>query len=69
MNETPNAPAKRLAVFHVMAKPVGPICNLDCKLKIWCKKLLLSPLRFQGIPLFRYCALGGDYQGRVAKSF
>ena len=21
----------RLAGFHIMAKPIGPICNLDCK--------------------------------------
>jgi len=22
---------KAPAAFHVMAKPIGPICNLDCK--------------------------------------
>jgi uncharacterized protein len=38
MNETPNASAKGLAAFHIMAKPVGPICNLDCKYCFYLEK-------------------------------
>ena len=43
---TPPAPmdfvAQRLA-FHVMAKPIGPICNLDCKYCFYLEKEALYP--------------------------
>jgi len=29
--------------FHVLAKPVGPICNLDCKYCFYLEKELLYP--------------------------
>jgi len=38
MNETPNPSAKGRRAFHVMAKPVGPICNLDCKYCFYLEK-------------------------------
>ena len=38
MNETPNPSAKALTAFHVMAKPVGPICNLDCQYCFYLEK-------------------------------
>jgi uncharacterized protein len=31
-------PAKALTAFHVMAKPVGPICNLDCRYCFYLEK-------------------------------
>jgi uncharacterized protein len=31
-------PAKGLMAFHVMAKPVGPICNLDCRYCFYLEK-------------------------------
>jgi uncharacterized protein len=31
-------PAKPLTAFHVMAKPVGPICNLDCRYCFYLEK-------------------------------
>src|SRR5215469_8454865 len=36
-------PSKRLAGFHIMAKPVGPICNLDCKYCFYLEKEKLYP--------------------------
>src|SRR6516225_7078459 len=36
-------PSDRLAGFHVMAKPVGPICNLDCKYCFYLEKEGLYP--------------------------
>jgi uncharacterized protein len=30
--------AKALTGFHVMAKPVGPICNLDCRYCFYLEK-------------------------------
>ena len=43
---TPPAPmdfvAQRMA-FHVMAKPIGPICNLDCKYCFYLEKEALYP--------------------------
>ncbi len=30
-------------VFHVMTKPVGPICNLDCKYCFYLQKENLYP--------------------------
>lgn len=33
----------RLAAFHVMAKPIGPICNLDCKYCFYLEKEHLYP--------------------------
>lgn len=38
MNETPNPSAQGRRAFHVMAKPVGPICNLDCKYCFYLEK-------------------------------
>jgi uncharacterized protein len=29
--------------FHVLAKPIGPICNLDCKYCFYLEKELLYP--------------------------
>jgi uncharacterized protein len=34
---------KRLQAFHIMAKPVGPICNLDCKYCFYLEKEHLYP--------------------------
>ena len=31
-------PAKALTAFHVMAKPMGPICNLDCRYCFYLEK-------------------------------
>ncbi len=31
--------------FHVMAKPIGPICNLDCKYCFYLEKEALYPQR------------------------
>jgi len=36
-------PSNRLAGFHIMAKPVGPICNLDCKYCFYLEKEKLYP--------------------------
>ncbi len=33
----------RLAGFHIMAKPIGPICNLDCKYCFYLEKENLYP--------------------------
>jgi uncharacterized protein len=33
----------RLPAFHIMAKPVGPICNLDCKYCFYLEKEKLYP--------------------------
>ena len=35
---TPAPPARPLPGFHVMAKPIGPICNLDCKYCFYLEK-------------------------------
>lgn len=35
--------SNRLAGFHIMAKPVGPICNLDCKYCFYLEKENLYP--------------------------
>src|SRR5215471_9536413 len=35
--------ADRLAAFHIMAKPIGPICNLDCKYCFYLEKENLYP--------------------------
>src|SRR5690349_11851863 len=32
-----------LGAFHIMAKPVGPICNLDCKYCFYLEKEKLYP--------------------------
>ena len=33
-----SAPGNRLKAFQVMAKPTGPICNLDCKYCFYLEK-------------------------------
>jgi uncharacterized protein len=38
------SPAKPLA-FHIMTKPIGPICNLDCKYCFYLEKEKLYPSR------------------------
>jgi sulfatase maturation enzyme AslB (radical SAM superfamily) len=32
-----------VAPFHVLAKPIGPICNLDCKYCFYLEKEMLYP--------------------------
>jgi hypothetical protein len=39
----PSAAANRLPAFQVMAKPMGPICNLDCKYCFYLEKEKLYP--------------------------
>jgi uncharacterized protein len=39
MQEVP----QRLSAFHVLAKPIGPICNLDCKYCFYLEKENLYP--------------------------
>jgi len=34
---------QRLRVFHIMTKPIGPICNLDCKYCFYLEKEQLYP--------------------------
>jgi uncharacterized protein len=41
-NETPN-PAPSVHAFHVMTKPIGPICNLDCQYCFYLEKEKLYP--------------------------
>ncbi len=36
-------PAEKINAFHVMAKPTGPICNLDCKYCFYLEKENLYP--------------------------
>src|ERR1700693_1070092 len=38
MTSETNLAANRLAAFHIMTKPVGPICNLDCKYCFYLEK-------------------------------
>ncbi len=38
MKKRNKIPAKALTAFHVMAKPVGPICNLDCRYCFYLEK-------------------------------
>ena len=38
MNEAPNTSAQRLTAFQVMAKPVGPLCNIACKYCFYVEK-------------------------------
>jgi uncharacterized protein len=40
---TPSHELEQLPGFHVMAKPVGPICNLDCKYCFYLEKEKLYP--------------------------
>jgi uncharacterized protein len=37
------APSPRREAFHVMSKPIGPICNLDCKYCFYLEKEKLFP--------------------------
>src|SRR5579864_7489823 len=41
MQQSPTA--TRPAAFHVMTKPIGPICNLDCKYCFYLEKEKLYP--------------------------
>lgn len=44
MTELQPAPAlSRIRAFHVMTKPIGPICNLDCKYCFYLEKEKLFP--------------------------
>jgi uncharacterized protein len=38
MKKRHKKPAKTLSAFHVMAKPIGPICNLDCRYCFYLEK-------------------------------
>ena len=38
MHVSPLAPTRPLTAFHVMTKPIGPICNLDCKYCFYLEK-------------------------------
>jgi len=42
-SQTENAAPARLAGFHIMSKPIGPICNLDCKYCFYLEKENLYP--------------------------
>jgi uncharacterized protein len=42
MSATPALPG-RVPAFHIMAKPMGPICNLDCKYCFYLEKEKLYP--------------------------
>ena len=37
------AQQRPLSGFHVLAKPIGPICNLDCKYCFYLEKENLYP--------------------------
>jgi uncharacterized protein len=39
----PPSPAPRPRAFHVMTKPIGPLCNLDCKYCFYLEKEKLFP--------------------------
>jgi uncharacterized protein len=41
--EPPEARQQSLAAFHIMTKPVGPICNLDCRYCFYLEKENLYP--------------------------
>ena len=43
LSQTQSEAPGRLAGFHIMAKPVGPICNLDCKYCFYLEKENLYP--------------------------
>ena len=44
MQSSPTSPAAtRPTAFHVMTKPIGPICNLDCKYCFYLEKEKLYP--------------------------
>ena len=38
MKKAKQNPKRALRAFHVMAKPVGPICNLDCRYCFYLEK-------------------------------
>src|SRR5579863_8384489 len=40
--------------FHVMTKPVGPICNLDCKYCFYLEKEKLYPDKTGAAPISRW---------------
>lgn len=39
----PAPPASKIRAFHVMTKPIGPLCNLDCKYCFYLEKEKLFP--------------------------
>src|SRR5208282_4657267 len=43
MDATARDHARQFGAFHVMTKPVGPICNLDCKYCFYLEKERLYP--------------------------
>jgi uncharacterized protein len=43
MGELTTSPAGASPAFHIMTKPVGPICNLDCKYCFYLEKEKLYP--------------------------
>jgi len=43
MNSSETSALSRLPVYHIMTKPVGPICNLDCKYCFYLEKENLYP--------------------------
>jgi serine-type anaerobic sulfatase-maturating enzyme len=45
LNQLVPAQEKGLAAFHLMTKPVGPICNLDCKYCFYLEKENLYPAK------------------------
>jgi uncharacterized protein len=47
-NSMTSAPPESLREFHILAKPTGSICNLDCKYCYFLSKEMLYPgSRFQ----------------------
>src|ERR1700738_4001637 len=67
-NGGPGNPAGRVAkackltmpAFHVLAKPVGPICNLDCKYCFYLEKEKLYPEKANAGSLGRRTDAVGD---------
>jgi serine-type anaerobic sulfatase-maturating enzyme len=43
ITDTQNAAAEPLRAFHIMTKPVGPVCNLDCRYCFYLEKENLYP--------------------------
>lgn len=43
MTPTATPDSERIKAFHVMTKPIGPICNLDCKYCFYLEKEKLFP--------------------------
>jgi|SRR5437588_3082649 len=45
MNESLSYAPSRFSAFHIMTKPVGPICNLNCKYCFYLEKENLYPAK------------------------